>query len=133
MKKVKGWLLDTHALLWMLYGDDRLSTVAAQAIDGDLAIYSSIASFWEIAIKQSGKGFDFGVESNWDELFQTELNRIGVRVLDIGIADCRAIQDLPMHHRDPFDRMLVAQAVNFGLGIISKDKIFAVYPVVVNW
>lgn len=54
---VTGWLLDTHALLWMLHGDKSLSKKAAQAIDGKLPLYHSTASFWEIAIKLSGKGF----------------------------------------------------------------------------
>ncbi|MCF6312523.1 MAG: type II toxin-antitoxin system VapC family toxin [Verrucomicrobiales bacterium] len=78
MKKVKGWLLDTHALLWMLYGDKRLSAAAAKAIDGDRLLYVSVASFWEIAIKQGSKRFDFEIDPSWDELFQNELKRIRV-------------------------------------------------------
>lgn len=133
MKKNKGWLLDTHALLWMLYGDNRLSSSAIKAIDGKLSVHASIASFWEIAIKQSGKGFDFEIESDWDKLFQTELTRVGVGILGISAQDCRQLQDLPMHHRDPFDRMLIAQATTHSLAILTKDKAFAAYQVKVEW
>lgn len=133
MKKVKGWLLDTHALLWMLYGDQRLSVPATEAIDGDLLLYASVASFWEIAIKQGSKGFDFEIESTWDESFQIELKRIGVSLLDISVSDCRLVQDLPMHHRDPFDRILIAQAINHQLGVLTRDRSFADYQLEVRW
>lgn len=125
--------MDTHTLLWMLYGDQRLSVPAAEAIDGDLLLYASVASFWEIAIKQGSKGFDFEIESTWDESFQIELKRIGVSLLDISVSDCRLVQDLLMHHRDPFDRMLIAQAINHQLGVLTRDSSFADYQVEVRW
>ncbi len=130
---VTGWLLDTHALLWMLHGDKRLSKKAAQTIDGKLPLYHSAASFWEIAIKLSGKGFDFQIDPHWNRIFPDELKRIGVPLLSPTIDDCRLLQELPKHHADPFDRMLVCQAKRLGLGIISLDKIIDSYQVMRVW
>jgi PIN domain nuclease of toxin-antitoxin system len=130
---VTGWLLDTHALLWLLHGDKRLSKKAAQAIDGKLPLYHSTASFWEIAIKLSGKGFDFEVVDDWNRIYPDELKRIGVPLLAPNIDDCRLLQDLPKHHGDPFDRMLVCQATRLGLGLISMDEIIDSYQVTRMW
>ena len=130
---VTGWLLDTHALLWMLHGDKRLSKNAAQIIDGELPLYQSSVSFWEIAIKLSGKGFDFEIDPDWNRTFPEELARIGVPLLSPSIDDCRLLQELPKHHADPFDRMLVCQAKRMGLGIISADKIIDSYQVTRVW
>jgi PIN domain nuclease of toxin-antitoxin system len=130
---VTGWLLDTHALLWMLYGDKRLSKKAVQTMDGKLPLYHSSASFWEIAIKLSSKGFDFEIEPDWNQTFPDELKRIGVPLLLPTINDCRLLQELPKNHADPFDRMRVCQAKRLGLGIISADKIIDSYGVMRIW
>lgn len=128
-----GCLLDTHALLWMLHGDRRLSKPAAQAIDGILPLYHSSASFWEIAIKLADKGFDFQITGDWNRIYPDELKRIGIPLLTPTIDDCRLLQELPKHHSDPFDRMLVCQAKRLGLGIISADKIIDSYQVRRVW
>ena len=86
---VTGWLLDTHALLWMLHGDKRLSKPAAHAIAGKIPLYHSSASFWEIAIKLSGKGFDFEIPDDWNQLYPDELKRIGIPLLSPTIDDQR--------------------------------------------
>jgi PIN domain nuclease of toxin-antitoxin system len=130
---VAGWLLDTHALLWMLHGDKRLSKNASAAIDGKLPIYHSSASFWEIAIKLSGKGFDFEVDDDWHRVYPDELRRVAVHLLQPTADDCRLLQDLPPHHGDPFDRMLVCQARRLGLGIISADRVMDQYGVRRVW
>lgn len=130
---VAGWLLDTHALLWMLHGDKRLSKKAAGVIDGKLPLYHSSASFWEIAIKLSGKGFDFEIDTEWNRIFPEELQRIGVPLISPTIVDCRLLQELPKHHADPFDRMLLCQAKRMGLGIISADKALDPYQVARVW
>jgi PIN domain nuclease of toxin-antitoxin system len=126
---VTGWLLDTHSLLWMLHGDKRLSKKAVHAIDGKLPLYHSSVSFWEIAIKLSNKGFS----NDWNQIYPDELKRIGVPLLTPTIDDGRIIQELPKHHGDPFDRMLVAQARRLGLGIISMDEIIDSYQVSRVW
>jgi PIN domain nuclease of toxin-antitoxin system len=86
------------------YGDRRLSKTARAIMNSTEPLFHSAASFWEIALKRAGKGFDFEIEDQWDRVLTAELHRIGVRRLDIEAADCRAVEDLPPHHRDPFDR-----------------------------
>ncbi len=130
---VTGWLLDTHALLWMLHGDKRLSRTAVAAVDGTLPVYHSSVSFWEIAIKLSGKGFDFEVDHDWSRIYPDELRRVAVPILNPTAADGRLLQDLPPHHGDPFDRMLVCQAKRLGLGIISADRAMDRYGVRRIW
>lgn len=130
---VRGWLLDTHALLWMLYGDKRLKASTRRMIDGDLPLYYSSVSFWEIGLKRSTKGFDFEIEDDWDILFPRELDRLDVLRIDLESTDCRAVETLDFHHRDPFDRMLIAQALQRRIGIISRDVAFDPYDVIRAW
>ena len=130
---VRGWLLDTHASLWMLYGDKRLKASTRRMIDGDLPLYYSSVSFWEIALKRSTKGFDFEIEDDWDILFPRELHRLGVLRIDLESTDCRAVEMLDFHHRDPFDRMLIAQAKQRRIGIIARDVAFDPYDVIRAW
>ncbi len=130
---VVGWLLDTHAMLWMLYGDKRLSRRARDLIDGELPLFYSTVSFWELALKRSTKGFDFEIEPDWDIILPRELSKSRVIKVDLEASDCRAMEDLPMHHRDPFDRMLLAQATQRRLGILSRDGVFDEYSVLRAW
>jgi PIN domain nuclease of toxin-antitoxin system len=130
---VQGWLLDTHALLWMLYGDKRLSRAARVLIGGELPLLYSAVSFWEVALKRSSKGFDFEIEDDWDIILPRELRKCDVLKIDLEAADCRKMEDLPLHHRDPFDRMLIAQVTRRRLGIISRDGVFDEYPVLRTW
>lgn len=81
----------------------------------------------------SGKGFDFEITDDWNQLYPDELKRIGVPLLTPNIDDCRLLQKLPKHHGDPFDHMLVCQAKRLGLGIISVDKIIDSYQVRRVW
>lgn len=133
MNRIYGWLLDTHAMLWMLYGDSRLSSKARERIESESPIAYSTISFWEIALKRSRKRFDFKIESEWDTILPIELERIGVARWDIEASDCRRIENLPAHHNDPFDRMLIAQATCRNYGILSRDSVFADYDVNVLW
>ena len=128
-----GWLLDTHALLWMLYGDKRLSQKARKHIDGHIPLLYSTVSFWEIALKRAGSGFDFEIEDNWDVLLPEALKQAEILRLDLEASDCRKMEELPIHHRDPFDRMLIAQAQRRKMGIISKDKILDAYGIIRIW
>jgi len=130
---VHAWLLDTHAMLWMLYDDRRLPASARRWIDGDLPIYFSTVSFWEIALKRSGRGFDFEIEDDWDILLPRALQKSDVLRIDLEAPDCRRLEDLPSHHRDPFDRMLVAQAIGRRFGILSKDPVLDRYPILRAW
>jgi PIN domain nuclease of toxin-antitoxin system len=132
-RDVEGWLLDTRALLWMLHGDRRLSKNAAKEIDGKLPVFHSSASFWEIAIKLSAKGFDFQVDDDWHLTYPEELARIHVPLLSPAVEDFRLLQDLPKHHGDPFDRILICQAKRRRLGIISADAAWDAYEIHRIW
>lgn len=131
--KNEGWLLDTHTLLWMLYGDKRLSKKAATIINNDDPIYFSTVSFWEIALKRSTAGFDFTIEEQWDELLPSALESAGVLTIDLCASDCRAMETLPLHHRDPFDRLMIAQAMRRKLGVLSRDSQWDAYGIRREW
>ncbi|MHA6616564.1 type II toxin-antitoxin system VapC family toxin [Pseudonocardia sp. DLS-67] len=117
-------LVDSHVLLWWLQADPRLAAAAAEAMeDGDNALYLSAASVWELSIKQSiGKlRVDVDLRSHAMEQGFTELPVTG--------AHATAARDLPFHHKDPFDRMLVAQAAVEGLTLVTADDALVAYGV----
>lgn len=117
-------LLDTHVLLWWLANDPSLVREAKTAIaDPGCAVFVSAATAWEIAIKQAlGK-----LEAPSDLERQIELNRF--EPLSITIAHAYSAGTLPRHHDDPFDRMLVAQALTEGLTIVTRDPRLGPYGV----
>lgn len=117
-------LLDTHALLWWLADDPKLAPEAVATIGKrSTAVLVSAASAWEIAIKQALAK----LEAPSDLENQLELN--GFEPLPITVAHAYAAGTLPRHHDDPFDRMLVAQAMAEGLTIVTRDERIARYPV----
>ena len=120
-----SYLLDTHILLWAAAGSDRL-TSAARRLIGDPAntLVFSAASLWEIAIK-SGLGRD-DVQVDAKRL-RTGLRDNGYVELPVTGAHAAAIADLPPLHRDPFDRLLIAQARIEGLELVTADRIVAQY------
>lgn len=124
-------LIDTHALLWLL-DDRRLSATAAKAfLQPDAQLFLSVASYWEICIKVSlGK---LQVAENWPDLIQTEMMVNDIHWLPIEPRHCREVIALPHHHRDPFDRLLVAQARLEGLTLLSADPNLGGYDVTVVW
>lgn len=120
-------LLDTHALLWFLDGDSRLSSTARQIIeDLDSSMWASIASLWEIAIKLSiGK---LHLTQPFDAL-QNELDRNVIGLLPLVFEHTNRVSDQPFHHRDPFDRILIAQAMTENLVVIGRDASFDAYGI----
>lgn len=117
-------LVDSQVLLWWLQADPRLAATVAEAMaDGDNVLYLSAASVWELSIKQSiGKlRVDVDLRSHAIEQGFIELPVTG--------AHATAIRDLPFHHKDPFDRMLVAQATVEGLTLVTADDALAAYGV----
>lgn len=125
-------LLDTHAFLWWITDDSRLSGRAREFISaGENELLFSAASGWEVAIKA-----DLGkIELPEDpERFLTEqLHRNAVGVLPVNLGHAMGVYSLPDHHRDPFDRLLVAQCVSERLPLLSRDTAFERYPVEVIW
>jgi PIN domain nuclease of toxin-antitoxin system len=125
-------LLDTHAFLWFIMGSSSLSPSTRDLIeDGANERFLSAASLWEIAIKVSiGK---LTLSAPFDVLFPEQLDSNGIGLLGIEAAHTAVVSTLPFHHRDPFDRLLVAQAVVEGMPIISTDIAFDAYPVTRLW
>ena len=123
-------LLDTHAFLWFVFDDARLSATAANAIaDPRTEKLLSIASLWEIAVKVSLGKLDLG--SSIEAFFASEIEGRELTVLPIANAHLIRLAALPFHHRDPFDRLLVAQALVEGLPVTTADPSFAAYGVTV--
>ena len=125
-------LLDTHALLWFIAGSSQLSATARNLIeDAANEKYVSIASLWETAIKISiGK---MTLAAPFDVLFPHQLRVNGFELLPIKINHASAITTLPFHHRDPFDRILIAQAATEKMALVSIDAIFDDYSVTRLW
>lgn len=122
-------LLDTHALLWWLKDDPRLGArVHGLIADPANAIVVSAVSGWEMSIKRSlGR-----LKIDLDILTQ-EVIRSGFTILEVNMQHGILAGALPMHHRDPFDRMLIAQAQCESLHLVSIDEQFAAYDVALLW
>ena len=125
-------LLDTHALLWAVGAPDRLSErVRAALLADDHQVRVSIASLWEIAIKVSLRRLE--LSPDWRGSIDDGRARMGARWLAVESSHCGQVAQLPWHHRDPFDRMLIAQAMCEDLTLVSRDRILADYAVRVLW
>jgi PIN domain nuclease of toxin-antitoxin system len=126
------FLLDTHAFLWWVSEDARLSKAARGAIgDGANECYFSMASAWELAIKVSlGK---FTVAGRLDRLLPEQIAANGFEMLHVEVDHVARVASLPFHHRDPFDRLLAAQALSEDLAIVSADLVFRRYGVRRVW
>lgn len=116
-------LLDTHVLLWQL-DDRKLSAAATEAIDAATELLFSVVSFAEIGIKIA-----VGKLADRREVYDDLLAEGGIRTLGLTPEQGLAVADLPLHHRDPFDRLLISQARNEGLTIVTADRNFAPYDV----
>jgi PIN domain nuclease of toxin-antitoxin system len=117
-------LLDTHILLWWLDGSPSLSKTASEAIsDASNLVFVSAAVVWEIRIKQTLGKLKIPAD------FRQVLERQPFEKLPITAEHAHAVGDLPSHHRDPFDRMLIAQAKVEGLTIVTHDRIFRQYRI----
>lgn len=121
-------LLDTHALIWSLEDSPRLSATARHLIeDPDNLVLASAASGWEIAIKKA-----LGRLEAPDDL-EAAIEGAGFIKRAITFADVQRLGSLPAHHKDPFDRMLVAQALVEGVPLVSCDPLIKQYPVQILW
>jgi PIN domain nuclease of toxin-antitoxin system len=121
-------LLDTHAALWWLRDDERLGEEAVrQLADDSNQMLLSAAVVWEVAIKRSlGK-------LKAPEGFAVAMLSGGAQAVPITVDHAAAVERLPCHHRDPFDRLLIAQATIEGASVVSRDEALAAYGVPVIW
>ena len=121
-------LLDTHILIWLLEGNQNLRPNVKEVVEDETNIlYLSIVSLWEIAIKTSlGK---LQLETPLEKIICDFVLPSGIKILPIDIAHLLTLQNLPFHHRDPFDRLLIAQAKSETLTLVSEDHVFPQYQV----
>jgi len=129
---VKKLLLDTHAFLWWVGSSQELSRKARTAIaSARNECFVSVASGWEIAIKVSlGK---LRIEGALDRFVPEQIAVNGFQALAIDLKHTARVATLPFHHRDPFDRLLVAQALEEDLGVVTADPVFAKYGINQVW
>lgn len=126
-----SFLLDTHAFLWFYSGDDKLPAKLRKTIeDSNQRCYISISSFWEIAIKMKTEKLILKATLRELSEFASE-NKI--EIIPVELKHLETLVDLPFHHRDPFDRIIFAQAITENLTLISRDKIAKSYKVKVLW
>lgn len=125
-------LIDTHALLWYLAGSDRLPPILRNAIAREPSLYAvSVAVLWEITVKVSlGK---LTLDDPLDETFTRILPAEGFVIEPVVVADLLRVATLPLHHRDPFDRMLAAQALVRSVPVVSVDEVLDAYGVRRLW
>lgn len=123
-------LLDTHTLIWFLINDEQLPQSIKSQIESAEIVYVSIASIWEISIKLNIGKLAFSIA--FDAL-ETNLIALNIGILPITFADTVTYRSLPLHHRDPFDRILIAQAMNRTLSLISQDTQLDLYSIQRLW
>lgn len=125
-------LLDTHSILWYAFGNPKLSGRARALVDDPAnAKFLSIVSPWEVSIKVSSGKLE--VVQPVDVFFAGQISLLSLQLLPITLEHTALVSILPFHHRDPFDRMLVAQSLAEGMPIISADPALDAYGVVRFW
>ncbi|MGB0505099.1 MAG: type II toxin-antitoxin system VapC family toxin [Pikeienuella sp.] len=117
------YLADTHILIWSWHAPDRLSPEYTRILNSDAKVMLSIASIWEISIKSS-----VGKLTIREDVARNAV-RTGYTILPISVEHAESVARLPLHHRDPFDRMLVAQARCDGLALMTADDAIRAYDV----
>ena len=124
-------LLDTHTFLWFIDGNDNLSPKALENIENENAQnFISIVSLWEIAIKLSLGKLEVNIPFKQieDVVFKNNF-----QILPISFTDLLKLSELPFHHRDPFDRLLIAQCINNEMIFLSKDENISKYNAPIIW
>jgi len=121
-------LLDTHVVLWAASDPEQLDVHVREMLeDGSQEVAVSIVSAWEIAIKQSlGK---LELPKPAEQWLPEVLRRTGFELAEVGLAAALRVRALPWHHRDPFDRLLVAQAIEDGYTLLTRDDALGAYGV----
>jgi len=123
-------LLDSHTLLWAEAGDPRLSARAKRLL-ANQHLWFSVASLWELAIKAQTRGLS--LPESAARFVQRQVVLYHIELLPITVRHVAEFERLPLHHRDPFDRMLIAQARSDHLTLLSADSLLRQYDVEVVW
>jgi PIN domain nuclease of toxin-antitoxin system len=125
-------LVDTHTFLWALLEDKKLSQTARQILTSDShELVFSLVSLWEVSIKiKTGKLNTLGSSCVY---VHDEMESYGMELLPIRYEHILALEILPLHHKDPFDRLLIAQAMAESIPILTRDEKFPLYPVELIW
>ena len=125
-------LLDTHTFIWWDSAPHKLSKAASALIqNADNTVMLSVVSVWEIQIKsQIGK---LSLASPLADIVRTQQSVNGIEILPIALDHAITLDQLPLHHKDPFDRMLIAQSISENATLISRDSAFSQYSVSTRW
>jgi PIN domain nuclease of toxin-antitoxin system len=124
-------LLDTHTFLWFINDSSELSRNATELLESDVDLLLSVASLWEIAIKVNLKKLT--LPDAYEIFIPQQIALNSIQILPIALQHLTLVAKLPLHHRDPFDRLLIAQAIAEDIQIISKDTKFDFYSVERRW
>ena len=123
-------LLDTHSFIWFVTGNPRVTNKVRSQIENNDNLLG-IASVWEIAIKSSiGK---LNLEMSIQELVNEQIINNGIELLGITTEHIAIVANLPLHHRDPFDRLIISQAMVEQIPVVGTDKVFDLYPIQRLW
>jgi PIN domain nuclease of toxin-antitoxin system len=123
-------LIDTHVFLWGLQDAGKLSPAASSLLPRS-EVWISVASLWEIIAKvQAGK---LDLPTPVGEYLAAKLSENGVSVLRINFDHVKRLEGLPLYHRDPFDRILIAQSLEERIALVTADPLFSRYPVKLIW
>jgi PIN domain nuclease of toxin-antitoxin system len=119
-------LIDTHVFIWWTSDVKKLSKTVSDLLQSpDIEIVLSIVSIWEMQIKSSLGKLEFRIEL--PQLVQEQIDRNRIEILPLALSHIYALTNLPNHHRDPFDRILIAQSMETGLQLVSIDRKFDDY------
>lgn len=126
------YLLDTHTLIWLFENNPQLSSQARSIItDESNELFVSIASIWEMTIKSSLGKLNLSIPLS--DLVAQKLIPSDIQLLPVQLEHLAILQTLPFHHRDPFDRILIAQSISERLTLLSADAAFKNYDVDCDW
>jgi PIN domain nuclease of toxin-antitoxin system len=127
---MESFLIDTHVFIWLAEDDPNLPLAIRDTLENTDNVFVSIASFWEISIK-----LKIGKLSLCDDFnnIETRFRETRFKLLSITLKDTIQLYNLPLHHKDPFDRILVSQAINHSLILVSRDQALDDYPIQRLW
>ena len=124
-------LLDTHTFIWFVFDAPQLSSIAKNRIETEDDVLLSIASVWEMAIRVSTGKLVFPAPV--EDFVAEQIERSNIQLLPIAMVHLALVSRLPFHHRDPFDRLIIAQSITEKMAVVSADKAFDAYGITRLW